>query len=623
MSVVFFHLRIQGFDGGFIGVDVFFVISGYLITRNILRDLQAGQFTLGRFYVRRMRRIFPALIFTVVATYIAGALWCSPLMFLDIAKECTHALLSISNIQYWRESHKYFAPNSDELALLHCWSLSAEEQFYLIWPMFIVLAQRFGRPFGAILVASAASLVAAVAVSSIDSSAVFFLMPFRIYEFGCGACVLIVERLVIGARLREFLSAGGILAIVISATAFRSDMPHLELAMLVPCLGASAIIVGGSKTAGGRLISRPIPMGIGTISYSLYLCHWPVIFFARFIFGDAANSLVATALLLLAMLAIAAGMYLYVERPFIQSSEYRTASFRKTAAVFWSTILALVAVTHTTFLSRGLDWRIPARQWELARLQSFPSGSDIEPVDGPISFQLVGDSHAIQYEAGLSLVRKRLGVNMDILGGPGCPILYGTSLRTHFMRGKCIEDRDRALARIEQASLPIIFDQFWAFYDDDTIEYEGITGPSERVKGVHKKLEQALEVTLSRFAAAGKRVLLIGAQVNASCPFNRPRLLQGPLPHAPLPPCPPGRKETAETSGAAINAMLARLQAKWPNNVELLRPVDYFCDTRCATMEDGVWLYFDGTHFTVAGSYYMVRRIEAPLIKFLQPANPA
>ena len=186
-----------------------------------------------------------------------------------------------------------------------------------------------------------------------------------------------------------------------------------------------------------------------------------------------------------------------------------------------------------------------------------------------------------------------------------------------------MEDRDRALHRIEQANLPVIFDQFWAFYDDDTIEYEGITGPTEQTKGVHKKLERALEVTLSRFAAAGKRVLLIGAQVNATCPFNRARLLQGPLPHTPLSPCPPGRKEVAETSGAAINAMLARLQAKWPRNVELLRPVDYFCDARCATMEDGVWLYFDGTHFTVAGSYFMVRRIEAPLIRFLQPANPA
>src|ERR1700731_4896636 len=158
VSVVLFHLRVGGFQGGFVGVDVFFVISGYLITRNILRDLAADRFSLIRFYTGRARRILPALIFTVAFTYLLGALWCSPLMFLDLAKECTHALLSIANIQYWRESHQYFAPNSDELALLHCWSLSLEEQFYLVWPVLIVLAHRVGRAFAAIGIAGLVSL---------------------------------------------------------------------------------------------------------------------------------------------------------------------------------------------------------------------------------------------------------------------------------------------------------------------------------------------------------------------------------------------------------------------------------------------------------------------------------
>src|SRR4051794_38268506 len=125
-GVVLFHLKIAGFQGGFAGVDVFFVISGYLISRNILCDIGRGRFSFGEFYLRRTRRIYPALIFTVVATYLAGALWCSPQMFLDLAKESTHAILSISNIQYWRESKAYFAPDAEHLALLHCWSLSLE-----------------------------------------------------------------------------------------------------------------------------------------------------------------------------------------------------------------------------------------------------------------------------------------------------------------------------------------------------------------------------------------------------------------------------------------------------------------------------------------------------------------
>src|SRR5580700_9953365 len=187
IGVVLFHLKVDGFQGGFVGVDIFFVISGYLITRNILADLGRARFSFGQFYVRRTRRIYPALIFTVVMTYVAGALWCSPLMFLDLAKECTHALLSIANIQYWREAQHYFAASSDELALLHVWSLSLEEQFYLIWPVLIVLAHRLGRTFAAIGFLGFASFAAAIMVARSDPSAVFFLMPFRIFEFAIGA----------------------------------------------------------------------------------------------------------------------------------------------------------------------------------------------------------------------------------------------------------------------------------------------------------------------------------------------------------------------------------------------------------------------------------------------------
>lgn len=224
-SVILFHLKVEGFQGGFVGVDVFFVISGYLITRNILADLQANEFSLAQFYVRRTRRIYPALIATVVATYIAGALWCSPLMFLDLAKECTHALLSISNIQYWRELSRYFAPNSDELALLHCWSLSLEEQFYLVWPVFVVLAHKVNRTRQAIVIATITSFLASIVVARSDPSATFFLMPFRIFEFGIGAGVLFVDELRLGGLARQIASAVGVLSVVASALILKSDIP--------------------------------------------------------------------------------------------------------------------------------------------------------------------------------------------------------------------------------------------------------------------------------------------------------------------------------------------------------------------------------------------------------------
>ena len=138
-AVVFFHLRLAGFDGGYVGVDIFFVISGYLITGNIPLDIAQQRFSFAEFYARRARRILPALIATIMLTFVAGALWLPPELLRQLAKEATHGLLSISNFQYWREAKQYFAPASEQLGLLHLWSLSLEEQFYLFDPLVLLL----------------------------------------------------------------------------------------------------------------------------------------------------------------------------------------------------------------------------------------------------------------------------------------------------------------------------------------------------------------------------------------------------------------------------------------------------------------------------------------------------
>jgi peptidoglycan/LPS O-acetylase OafA/YrhL len=601
--VVLFHLKADALQGGFIGVDIFFVISGYLITRNILLDLQADRFSLGQFYVRRTRRIYPALIFTVVATYLCGALWSSPQMFLDLAKECTHALLSISNIQYWRESHEYFARHSQELALLHCWSLSLEEQFYLVWPLFLVLACRLGRPFQVIAIAALASLLFSIIVTRTDPQAVFFLMPFRVFEFACGALVLLLER-----RFRpsdaaaNILSAAGLLCIAASALLFKSDMPYLGAATLLPCLGAAAIIWAGSKPQAARVLTNPAMVGVGAISYSLYLCHWPIIFFAHFIFGDAANSAAAILIMVVLMIAVATAMYLLIERRFIQPPGARPITFWKNAAAFGSVILALAAITHTTFLQKGFAWRLPEAAEELAHLQSYPTGRDLEPVAGPAGFSLVGDSYAVQYMAGLSPVMKPFNMRFDILAHSGCPILDGVIVRGP-LGESCRSLRDRTLVKLEQTDLPIAWTQAWEFYSDKTIAFE-----SDAEEPFPARLQRAIERTIERITARGQRLLIIGAQVIPGCPINRPRLLQGPLFHAPEPPCPPISRESVEQSTAPIDRMFARIQARWPGKFELLRPTDYFCDDTCPVVQDGIWLYSDQMHFSVAGSKYIVNR---------------
>jgi peptidoglycan/LPS O-acetylase OafA/YrhL len=616
VSVILFHLKLDGFQGGFIGVDIFFVISGYLITRNILFDLQADRFSFGQFYVRRTRRIYPALIFTVVVTFLAGALWCSPDMFLDLAKECTHALLSISNIQYWRDSHQYFAPSSDELALLHCWSLSLEEQFYLFWPVFIVLTHKSGRTFEIIGVAAIASFV--LSATQADPSAIFFLMPFRIYEFAAGALILVLEKnFRLSVAFAELFSLGGMLAVGASVLLFRSDMPHREVAVLFPCMGATATIWAGDKTRASRLITNSAVVAVGGISYSLYLCHWPIIFFGRFIFGDtAANSSAGMLAIVVVTTIVAAAMSLLVERPFIQPSE--AANFLKYALGFWSVVLPLAAITHLTFLSRGFPWRLPNAQTEIAHLEDFPTGRDMPRAHEPFGLELVGDSLTAEYGFGLTPILSELNMNVHLMGGPGCPIFYGATLKSP-RREECRLARDQALERLDQTNLPIIYAQKWSLYNDAQINYEfGTVEGLPSSKDSFTKMQLALERTIAKIIERGHRVLLIGEQLDPGCPINRPRLLQGPLPHAPLPPCPPKTRDEAEQETARIDLMLSSIAAKWPNKVAFLRSVDYFCDSECPSVKDGIWFYSNRIHFTLAGSEYMVARAGDVFRKFLE-----
>jgi peptidoglycan/LPS O-acetylase OafA/YrhL len=618
VSVVLFHLRIRGFDGGFVGVDVFFVISGYLITRNILADLSVGRFSLGQFYARRTRRIYPALIVTVVATYIAGALWCAPLMFLDLAKECTHALLSIANIQYWRESHHYFAPNSDELALLHFWSLSLEEQFYLVWPVFIVLVYRLGRTFAAVAMAGLVSLVGAVVVAKSDPSAVFFLMPFRIFEFAIGALVLWAELRLGRSRLAsEGAAAAGVIAIIASVALFRSDMPHLEVALLIPCLGAAAMIWAGRAPRVATITANPWMIGIGAISYSLYLCHWPIIFFARFIFGADADGVAATLAQAALMLIVATAMYFWVERRFILPSHAEALSFGKTSTALALVVLPLVAITHATFLSRGFAWRLPQEEAARVHLQSFPADSDRIGLLGPVGVQFVGDSISNQYEYGLMPTFRQLNISYQGLGGAGCPIFFGAVLSRPLRRTECIAARDEALAELANSSLPVIFTQFWKTYDDASIDYDVDTRPSfSSSVGSYSKLRAALEVTVGELVRHGHRVLLVGTQLDPGCPVNLLRLQQGPLPHAPM-LCPSASLEQARQMVAPTDQVLAEIQVRWPSTVSLIRPIDYFCDADCPVVKDGLWLYSNSIHLSLAGADYMMSRSERVFRDFL------
>jgi SGNH domain (fused to AT3 domains) len=182
-------------------------------------------------------------------------------------------------------------------------------------------------------------------------------------------------------------------------------------------------------------------------------------------------------------------------------------------------------------------------------------------------------------------------------------------------RVECLQVRDETLAWLAGKSQPIIYTQNWRQYDDSEIELDTLLTTSGE-KGAFTKLEEALEMTIGKIVVRGNRVLLVGAQVVPGCPINLGRIQQGPLPRA-VPSCPAMQRQAAEQTLGPIDAMLARVQAKWPDKVSLIRVADYFCDNECPVVKDDLWLYTAGIHLSKAGSQYMISRSADVFRRFL------
>lgn len=290
ICVVVFHIDENWLSGGFIGVDVFFVISGYLITQNLIVQKSSGDFSYRQFYARRARRLFPAAFVTILITFLLGVLWFSPEHLMALSEAVIYSLLSASNILFWRSSG-YFDSSSEFNPLLHMWSLSVEEQFYLVWPLVIsgvLLIKNKVRELVFFIGIAGFSLVLTEYALTKDASAAFFLMPCRVVEFSMGALCIWARRL----YLEQFFARAhlltatvyltGFFIIMFSAVSFSQETKFPGLSAVLPCMGAALMICAGDKVRFSYIVNNRFMMGIGSISYSLYLVHWPLIIFYKY-----------------------------------------------------------------------------------------------------------------------------------------------------------------------------------------------------------------------------------------------------------------------------------------------------------------------------------------------------
>jgi peptidoglycan/LPS O-acetylase OafA/YrhL len=321
--VLLYHADVAGFGGGYVGVDVFFVLSGFLITGLIYRELRAtGRFSFTSFYARRARRLLPAAGVVLVATLIAAVVLLPGHRLPDIAGDIASAGLYVSNLRFGLEANDYFQATESPSPVLHFWSLSVEEQFYIAWPAILAgaftglmaIASRELRVAAAIAGVGLASLAAAIWLTGVNQPWAFFLLPTRAWELAVGGLLAVgLGRLGgIPPRLAGTATVLGVAGILAAAIAFDDATPFPGLAAILPVTGSALVILGGAHRA--PLPARLLAVGplryLGRISYSVYLWHWPILLFGTLLLGPSMSIPLA-----LVAIPVAAATQRWIEEP--------------------------------------------------------------------------------------------------------------------------------------------------------------------------------------------------------------------------------------------------------------------------------------------------------------------
>jgi peptidoglycan/LPS O-acetylase OafA/YrhL len=467
LLILFYHLHLPPFSGGYLGVDVFFVISGFLITRLIVEELrERQQFALARFYVRRARRILPALLVTCSGAAVFAFLLLSPADLADFGGSLWTAALSGANVFFYF-STGYFEPESQTRPLLHLWSLGVEEQFYLVWPLLLMLALKRSSRVAIVTIAivgGVSLLLAQWFISGNAADAVFYLTPFRAFEFSIGA--LMVWAVAVRPRwpiVLEPMLLGGLALILGPAVAYNDRTVFPGLSALVPCVGAALVIYAGTAPRAGWLLRNRIAVGLGLISYSIYLLHWPLIVLVGQ-YRYAAPSWPLKLVLIGAALAGAAAMYRWVERPF-RRPLFLHPIVRRDLAGAVLVMLLLAAAGANVWAEDGWTWRVPSSRsglmpeaW-LARERAYcghPEPDvprDLAPCQNdrkmPRTIAVWGDSHALHLMAGLSEAYPHH--NVLVFYRPGCIVAsgflgYEGRLDDRALEADCVEHNRKTLA---------------------------------------------------------------------------------------------------------------------------------------------------------------------------------
>jgi len=507
LPVIFYHAGFPAYAGGFVGVDVFFVISGYLITAILLDEQTNGTFSIARFYERRARRILPALMFVLACCVPFALAWLLPQDREDFFRNVAATSLFSSNIYLWKTG-SYFARNTELKPLLHMWSLGVEEQFYVFFPLFLAAAWRFGRRAIIVMlaVAAVASLLVAQWLALVRPTPAFYLLPPRAWELivGCLLAFYLEKR----ESHVPFLGTIGLIAIAAAVGLYDKTTTFPGFFALVPTLGAAAVIAGaGPRTFAGRLLSAKPLVGIGLVSYSAYLWHQPLFAFARNYGVDATDFPVMFGLSMLT-LVLAAVSWKFVERPFrsgrsrqwilraaVASTAGMCALAAASAAMMRSDVQVEVTDASCNFLAKDC-FRLPAPRARVA---------------------LWGDSYADAFAISLAQRLARENISLHLFIKQSCPSIMGTRRNEAHTLGvgfaaDCERHNDDSIAAIRQQKFDyVILTSAYGWYLKD-VNVDGrpiLLDRDAPTLAPAQFVSVRLGQTIDAIASSGAKVLLV------------------------------------------------------------------------------------------------------------------
>jgi peptidoglycan/LPS O-acetylase OafA/YrhL len=630
LAVLLYHFGIPLFTGGFVGVDVFFVISGYLITKTVSEDLEANRFSFRRFYLARVRRIAPALLATTMVSFLVGALTMAPAAFQELSESALAVLLSVSNIHFWLSSG-YFDAVAASKPLLHTWSLGVEEQFYFVWPAFLVAGAKLEWPWrmASLSLIALASLIASQISINTDPTGAYYLLPSRAFELAVGGLLAIsrFSRSIMGyGFLREIGFAVGIFFILIASTLFTTLTPFPGIDACLPVMGAALVIVFGHTRCASIMLANRFSGWVGKISYSIYLVHWPLLVFVKYVLMRDLST-VEVCICLGATFAISTLLHAHVEQPFRRKSEgtYIVPSLRLLKLAAFGTLAVFVLAWGAA--DAGWEWRLQNRRnayvyglenpkkfhrtFYGGRTCSMPR-CEARAHKGRRVYVL-GDSHARALYAGL--IKTFPNIDFVVYAPDACPFYSRKFTSQDAFSRMCNKAKSMAFAEIAEKPAPIILTEHWAtrwasphysIVDPDSAPLK-LKTTDEFAAFVARQLKDLKKLIGEHDLIAVGGVPRFGSEYSLIDCMGRPLQRRG---------CSASKRRGRVAQQEIINRSI---YASIERDVTFIDPYDFLCDEQsCRNVDDGNRpIYSDDSHLSRWGSVYLISKMKVALSEAL------